>query len=57
MGRKIEGSKIPRHGLSSGIVFLIGMSEIFKRGDHVTWNSETGRVRGVIIKFRRIPGR
>lgn len=47
---KNEGSKIAHHGFSSEIVFLIGMSEIFKRGDHVTWNSETGGVRGVVIK-------
>ena len=26
------------------------MAKIFKRGDHVEWNSEAGRVRGVIIK-------
>jgi hypothetical protein len=26
------------------------MSATFKRGDHVEWNSEAGRVRGVIIK-------
>jgi len=26
------------------------MSEIFRRDDHVTWNSETGGVRGVVIK-------
>ncbi len=26
------------------------MSKIFRRGDHVEWNSEAGRVRGVIIK-------
>ena len=26
------------------------MSETFKRGDHVEWNSEAGRVRGVIVK-------
>mgnify|MGYP001791652448 CR=1 FL=1 len=26
------------------------MSNSFKRGDHVEWNSEAGRVRGVIIK-------
>jgi Hypervirulence associated proteins TUDOR domain len=26
------------------------MPEKFKRGDHVEWNSEAGRVRGVIIK-------
>jgi len=26
------------------------MSKTFKRGDHVEWNSEAGRVRGVIIK-------
>ncbi|HEX5423170.1 MAG TPA: DUF2945 domain-containing protein [Candidatus Acidoferrales bacterium] len=26
------------------------MARIFKRGDHVAWNSEAGRVRGVIIK-------
>ena len=26
------------------------MPKTFKRGDHVEWNSEAGRVRGVIIK-------
>ena len=26
------------------------MPKICKRGDHVEWNSEAGRVRGVIIK-------
>lgn len=26
------------------------MAKTFKRGDHVAWNSEAGRVRGVIIK-------
>lgn len=26
------------------------MSKTFQRGDHVEWNSEAGRVRGVIIK-------
>ena len=26
------------------------MPKNFKRGDHVEWNSEAGRVRGVIIK-------
>jgi hypothetical protein len=26
------------------------MSKTFKRGDHVIWNSEAGRVRGVILK-------
>ncbi|MGB6788105.1 MAG: DUF2945 domain-containing protein [Candidatus Acidiferrales bacterium] len=26
------------------------MSKAFKRGDHVEWNSEAGRVRGVILK-------
>jgi len=26
------------------------MSKTFKRGDHVEWNSEAGRVRGVITK-------
>ena len=26
------------------------MSKTFKRGDHVKWNSEAGRVRDVIIK-------
>ena len=26
------------------------MSKTFKRGDHVEWNSEVGRVRGVILK-------
>jgi hypothetical protein len=26
------------------------MPKIFRRGDHVEWNSEAGRVRGVIIE-------
>lgn len=26
------------------------MLKIFRRGDHVEWNSEAGRVRGIIIK-------
>ena len=26
------------------------MSKSFKRGDHVSWNSEAGRVRGIIVK-------
>ncbi|MGA7919299.1 MAG: DUF2945 domain-containing protein [Candidatus Acidiferrales bacterium] len=26
------------------------MTKTFKRGDHVEWNSEAGRVRGVIVK-------
>ena len=26
------------------------MAKPFKRGDHVEWNSEAGRVRGVILK-------
>jgi len=26
------------------------MFKTFKRGDHVEWNSEAGRVRGVILK-------
>lgn len=26
------------------------MPKAFKRGDHVEWNSEAGRVRGVILK-------
>jgi len=26
------------------------MSKTFKRGDHVEWNSEAGRVRGTIMK-------
>lgn len=26
------------------------MAKTFKRGDHVEWNSEAGRVRGTVIK-------
>ena len=26
------------------------MTKTFKRGDHVEWNSEAGRVRGIIVK-------
>jgi hypothetical protein len=29
---------------------LASMVKTFKRGDHVEWNSEAGRVRGVIVK-------
>ena len=28
----------------------VALSKAFKRGDHVEWNSEAGRVRGVILK-------
>ena len=28
----------------------MGMSKAFKSGDHVSWNSEAGRVRGRIIR-------
>jgi len=28
------------------------MAKAFKRGDHVEWNSEAGRVSGVIVKKR-----
>jgi hypothetical protein len=28
----------------------VGMSKTFRRGDHVSWNSEAGRVRGRIIR-------
>lgn len=26
------------------------MPKLFKRGDHVAWNSEAGRVRGVVLQ-------
>ena len=26
------------------------MAKTYKRGDHVSWNSEAGRVRGVVLK-------
>ena len=26
------------------------MAKVFKRGDHVEWNSEAGRVRGIIMR-------
>jgi hypothetical protein len=26
------------------------MAKMFRRGDHVEWNSEAGRVRGIIMK-------
>jgi Hypervirulence associated proteins TUDOR domain len=28
----------------------VGMAKTFKIGDHVSWNSEAGRVRGTIVK-------
>jgi Hypervirulence associated proteins TUDOR domain len=28
----------------------------FKRGDHVSWNSEAGRVRGIITRVVTSPG-
>jgi Hypervirulence associated proteins TUDOR domain len=31
-------------------MFLGVMTKTFKRGDHVEWNSEAGRVRGTIMK-------
>jgi hypothetical protein len=32
------------------MIYVAGMSKTFKKGDHVEWNSEAGRVRGVILK-------
>ncbi len=32
------------------IAYNPGMSTKFKKGDHVTWNSEAGHVSGTIIK-------
>jgi hypothetical protein len=32
------------------VVETKAMPKIFRRSDHVEWNSEAGRVRGVIIK-------
>jgi hypothetical protein len=29
---------------------VISMSRLFKVGDHVSWNSEAGRIRGTIVK-------
>jgi hypothetical protein len=29
------------------------MAKTFKVGDHVSWNSETGRVRGKIVKVHK----
>jgi Hypervirulence associated proteins TUDOR domain len=29
------------------------MAKIFKVGDHVSWNSEAGRVRGTIVKVHK----
>ncbi|HEY2416145.1 MAG TPA: DUF2945 domain-containing protein [Pirellulaceae bacterium] len=29
------------------------MGKLFKIGDHVSWNSEAGRVRGTIIRIHR----
>lgn len=29
------------------------MAKTFKVGDHVSWNSEAGRVRGTIVKVHR----
>ncbi|AMN44969.1 DUF2945 domain-containing protein [Rhodoplanes sp. Z2-YC6860] len=29
------------------------MSQAFKRGDHVSWNSEAGRVRGHIVRVHK----
>jgi len=31
------------------------MIKTFKVGDHVSWNSEAGRVRGTIVKVHRQP--
>jgi hypothetical protein len=32
------------------MIFVSRMPKAFKRGDHVEWNSEAGRVRGVIVR-------
>lgn len=36
--------------MTTGRIAASPMSNAFKRGDHVEWNSEAGRVRGVILK-------
>lgn len=36
--------------LAPGLVWGPLVAKTFKRGDHVAWNSEAGRVRGVILK-------
>jgi hypothetical protein len=32
---------------------VTGHGQVFKVGDHVSWNSEAGRVRGKIVKVHR----
>ena len=32
---------------------MFGMAQSFKVGDHVSWNSEAGRVRGRIVRVHR----
>ena len=36
--------------LQKGVITRLLVPKAFKRGDHVEWNSEAGRVRGVIVK-------
>ena len=38
---------------SRGYYASPAMARIFKVGDHVSWNSEAGRVRGRIVKVHR----
>lgn len=37
-------------GAGAGLVWSILMARTFKVGDHVSWNSEAGRVRGTILR-------
>jgi hypothetical protein len=36
--------------MQKGVAARLHMPKTFKRGDHVEWNSEAGRVRGVIVE-------
>ena len=49
LARPITGAILNYRWLSLTIT-ASRMAKTFKRGDHVEWNSEAGRVRGVILK-------
>lgn len=49
LARPIKGAILNYRWLSLTIT-ASRMAKTFKRGDHVEWNSEAGRVRGVILK-------
>ena len=49
-GLRLYDAKSASAGAGAGLVWSILMARTFRVGDHVSWNSEAGRVRGTILR-------